>query len=74
MSAFNEQDTQQQSDDLAKQEHPWYCPGCGRKYDYRRECVGKAEAPHPPIEVVSTDELNGPPEGHTAAPATTNLG
>ena len=52
-----------------------YCPGCGRLFNYLRECVGRAEAPHPPIEVVSTDELMGDDTSkHTAAPATTNLG
>lgn len=38
-------------------QHPYYCPGCGALYDYRRPCTGKSESPHPSIEVVSTDEL-----------------
>lgn len=47
----------------AKQSHPFYCPGCGRRWNYMTECSGmNANAPHAPIEVVSTDELNGEPE------------
>jgi hypothetical protein len=53
---------------------PYYCPGCGLQYNYQRECTGKAEAPHPAIDVISTDELNGDPEHHTAAPNTDKLG
>jgi hypothetical protein len=51
-------------------QHSYYCPGCGRLYDYQRECTGTLAAPHKPIEVVSTDELAGDPANHTAAPAT----
>lgn len=43
-------------------EAPYYCPGCGRRWAYLRECEGKAEAGHPPILVVSTDELDGEPD------------
>lgn len=53
---------------------PFYCPGCGRRYNYQRECVGMSkEAPHQPIEVVSTDELadGADPAKHTPAPNTT---
>lgn len=50
------------------EEAPFYCPGCGLRYNYQRECVGRGEAPHKPIEVVSTDELQG--DEHTAAPNT----
>jgi len=53
---------------------PYYCPGCGLKYDYPRQCTGRPESPHPPIEVVSTDELSGDPSKFTAAPSTENLG
>lgn len=50
-------------------QHDFYCPGCGRLYDYRRECSGRGEAPHPPLEVVSTDELKQDDTSkHTAAP------
>lgn len=49
--------------------HEFYCPGCGALFDYRRACHGRGEAPHPPIDVVPTAELSGPPEGHTPAPA-----
>lgn len=49
--------------------HPFYCPGCGRLYDYQRECKGGDTTPHPAIDVVSTDELRGDPANHTAAPA-----
>jgi hypothetical protein len=46
----------------------FYCPGCGKLSDYPRECVG-GEAGHPPIEMVSTDEIkSGDPSQHTAAP------
>lgn len=48
---------------------PFYCPGCGRRFEYRRPCTGTATAPHPEIEVVSTDELSGPEDKHTPAPA-----
>lgn len=53
---------------------PFYCPGCGMRANYQKQCVGKPEAPHPPIEVVSTDELQGDPEKHTPAPDSVNLG
>lgn len=55
------------------EQFPYYCPGCGGLYKYPRECIGiTAAQPHPPIEVVSTDELKtGDPTQHTAAPATT---
>lgn len=53
------------------QSHPFYCPGCGRRWNYPTECRGASEsAPHAPIEVVSTDELDGDPEKLTAAPDT----
>lgn len=52
-----------------------YCPGCGRLGNYPRECQGHAEAGHPPIEMVSTEELlNGDPSQHTPAPHTDKLG
>lgn len=52
-------------------EHDFYCPGCGRLYDYLTECKGGEEAPHPAIQVVSTDELKtGDPAKHTPAPNT----
>ena len=51
-------------------EHPFYCPVCGRRYDYQRQCIGSPEQPHSPTEVVSTNELAGPAEDHTAAPGT----
>lgn len=56
---------------------PFYCPGCGRRAKYEKECRGSDTAPHPPIDVVSTDELrpsgdhpHGDPSKHTPAPAT----
>lgn len=51
-------------------QYPFYCPGCGALYKYQRECIGLSGAhPHPPIEVVSTDELkSGDPTTHTPAP------
>lgn len=50
-------------------ESEYYCPGCGALYSRPRECTGRGEAPHPPIEVVSTDELQGDDTSkHTAAP------
>lgn len=42
--------------------NPYYCPGCGKSYSYMRECVGKPEAPHKPIELVPTTELEGEPD------------
>ena len=54
------------------EQYPFYCPGCGALYKYQRECIGLSGAhPHPPIEVVSTDELkSGDATTHTPAPAT----
>lgn len=47
--------------------HDYYCPACGLLYDYQQRCTGKSESPHPPVEVVSTDELKaGDPSQHTA--------
>jgi hypothetical protein len=53
---------------------PYYCPGCGKRGNYPQKCTGRPDAPHPEIEMVSTDELSGDPEKQTAAPDTTNLG
>jgi hypothetical protein len=61
--------TGDEGDDEGEKPPAFYCPGCGRMYGYQRECTGSSEAPHPPIEVVSTDELSGDPEGHTPAPS-----
>jgi len=61
-----------QADD--SQDAPYYCPGCGMRYEYRQQCTGRPESPHPPIEVVETGELSGDPENHTPAPNTDNLG
>lgn len=48
---------------------PFYCPGCGRRFNYMTACRGMSDtAPHPEIEVVSTDEIGGDKE--TAAPDT----
>jgi hypothetical protein len=55
-------------EEIAK--HDFYCPGCGALKKWIQECTGTGAAPHPPIEVVSTDELKGFPTGHTAAPST----
>lgn len=49
---------------------PYYCPGCGRGFLVPLECTGRPEAGHPPIQTVSTDELDGDTDKHTAAPAT----
>ena len=75
MSAFGEQQVQESRKVTRYDQHqneveeaPFYCPGCGRRYNYQRECVGREEAPHKAIEVVSTDELQG--DEHTAAPNT----
>lgn len=42
--------------------HPYYCPSCGRTWDYLRECEGRPEAPHHPDLVVSTDEVTNRPD------------
>lgn len=56
-------------------QHDFYCPGCGKLVDYQQQCHGRPEAPHQPVEVVSTDELKaGDPSKHTAAPNTDKLG
>ena len=60
-----EGDTEVTPEDRPK-DAPFYCPGCGRRYEYRQQCTGKPESPHPPIEVVSTDELkSGDPSQHS---------
>ena len=57
---------------------PFYCPSCGRRYNYPTACTGPAgsAAGHPAVEVVSTDELQhehdpdadpGQPGYHTPA-------
>jgi hypothetical protein len=52
-------------------ETPYYCPGCGRRWKFLTECQGMTPAaPHPPILVVDTDELDGDPADHTPAPST----
>lgn len=56
-------------------EQPYYCPGCGKRSKYPRECTGlAADKPHPPIEMIETDELAGDPSNHTAAPSTDDSG
>lgn len=53
------------------QEDKFYCPACGQRGGYPQKCSGPAGGyGHFPVEMVSTDELRGPAEGHTAAPAT----
>lgn len=48
----------------------FYCPACGRALHVQIECVGRsAEAPHPPVEAVSSDELDGPADKLTPAPS-----
>lgn len=48
--------------------HSHYCPACGLLYDYPQRCHGKAESGHPPVEVISTDELkSGDPSQHSTA-------
>ncbi len=56
-------------------DHSYYCYGCGKLSKYPKECSGKKEAPHPPMEMISVEELlSGDPSQHTPAPATVNLG
>lgn len=57
----------------AEPDAKYYCPGCGNRSDTEGECTGSAEAPHPAIAYVSTKELAGDPEKHTAAPNTGDL-
>lgn len=53
-----------------RDDDPFYCPGCGKRFKFLAECHGQTPAaPHPAILVVSTDELDGDPANHTAAPA-----
>lgn len=55
--------------------HSHYCPGCGALSTYMKECRGTGASPHPPIDMVNTEELlSDDPSQHTPAPATTNLG
>jgi len=67
-----ESGTESKSSTESPKDAPFYCPGCGRRFQYQQQCTGKPESPHPPIEVVSTDELSG--DNPTAAPSTENLG
>lgn len=58
---------ERRQEEIAK--HQFYCPACGALYDRERECSGRGEAPHPPLDVVSTKELQGDDTSkHTAAP------
>lgn len=60
-----------ESDAPTHDDAPYYCPGCGRRWQYEAACVGMTPAaPHPPIDVVSTDELYNGSDEHTAAPDT----
>lgn len=52
--------------------HDFYCPGCGLLYSYQQRCTGKAESPHPAIEVVSTDELKAGDEAKYTKPEYVN--
>lgn len=65
------------TDETTVEEATHYCPGCGARFHFPTFCEGRPEAPHPKIEVVSTDELkptdeheNGDPANHTPAPNT----
>ena len=81
--ASAEELAQQRAEEIDR--HDFYCPGCGKLVDYPQRCEGRAEAPHPPIEVVSTDELKNAPDQsdqdayrewqskHSAAPSTDTL-
>lgn len=51
-------------------ENTHYCPGCGKLGKYAQQCTGPVGSGHPPLEMVSTDELGGDPEKHTRAPST----
>lgn len=55
-----------------RRSQPFYCPACGRGSSYQRECVGLgADRPHPPVEMVGTDELTaGNEDNFTKAPNT----
>lgn len=59
--------------ETAEPEAKFYCPGCGKRSDTAGECTGTAEGPHAAIAYVSTKELAGDPEKHTAAPNTGDL-
>lgn len=71
-AASREADEERWVDDPGPDTEPeppeYYCPGCGRRFSFMTECRGRDEAPHPAILVVNTDELDGDPEDHTAAP------
>lgn len=55
--------------------HSHYCPGCGTLSHFIRQCFGRPEAPHPPIDMIPTDELTSDDTSqHTAAPNTDHLG
>jgi hypothetical protein len=69
-----EGDTEVTQEGTESKDAPFYCPGCGKRAQYQQQCTGKPESPHPPIEVVPTDELAGDPEKYTPAPSSENLG
>lgn len=48
--------------DWTKQDRPepgtlYYCPACGARYEYRRQCFGAPAAGHPGTEVVDAVEI-----------------
>lgn len=53
-------------------QHSHYCPACGNLGKYPQKCSGLPGSlgGHETVEMVSTDELGGDPDNHTAAPAT----
>jgi len=55
----------------ARKAAKFYCPACGKPSDLEIDCTGgTGDFSHEPVPVVSTKELDGDPEDHTAAPGT----
>lgn len=71
-SELTEQEAQERSE-AQENDRDFYCPGCGRRGDYHQQCKGRGEAPHQPIEMVSTDELYDGSDP-TPAPNTDKVG
>lgn len=65
---------QKEPEKATDKETGFYCPGCGARSSYIKDCTGPAAAPHPAIEMVDVAELEGDPEKHTPAPSSENLG
>lgn len=54
----------------APAEKPFYCPGCGTRYDTPGVCTGPIESGHQPMAVVPSEDETATPEEAAAAAKT----